>query len=107
MREELTCSGLSVHRRTLSASCDLQIRPFSPRANIGTQDHWFSHRSRNPDRFHVRNITDKTESYQNPEIDRAGERAMMRLAFNQISQYGLDRRYGGREGEKQSNLHLF
>ena len=88
MRVDLTCSDLSVHRKTLSASCDLQIRPSSLRANIGTQDHWFSHRSRNPDRFHVRNITDKTESYQNPEIDRAGDDE---ISFqSDIAQYGLD-----------------
>ena len=73
MRADLTCSDLNVHRKTWSVFCDPQIRPSSLRANIGTRDHWFSHRSRNPDRFHVRNITDKTESYQNPEIDRAGD----------------------------------
>lgn len=88
MRADLTCSDLNVHRKTWSVFCDPQIRPSSLRANIGTRDHWFSHRSRNPDRFHVRNITDKTESYQNPEIDRAGDDE---ISFqSDIAQYGLD-----------------
>ena len=71
--KDLTCSDLSGHRKTLSASCDPQSRPFSLLANIDTQDRWFSHKSRNPDRFHVRSIIDKSDSHQNPEIDRAGD----------------------------------
>ena len=96
--KDLTCSDLSGHRKTLSASCDPQSRPFSLLANIDTQDRWFSHKSRNPERFHVRNITtDNTQSYQNPEIDRAGDDE---ISFQ--SDISIWSRYGGRKTQQSS-----